>query len=329
MTVLSPLILGRGSSGQAIARSLALLKSVNPELKIADPVWAQRGAKLAPFVKSAENPVLFVANPHGLHSKAILEAEEAGFKAIVCEKPSCTDLEQLESLRQIKTPVAILHVYRMMWGPQELKRLLDSKSLGDLISVEGKYWSSSTAEKTLNPPASLSWKSDSSLSGDYDTYLDLGSHWIDLAAYFWGTCPQRIAGWRSYANADSSHRDSHVQVGIDFPHEGRAFASFSKTVHGATNHLEVNLIGTKRSASWSFLNPDEIVIGEGCDRRILSRKSGDTKTCLPPHHGKGWLEGYMETIHQVLGEIFLNTPAHYPKLTQNLELMKAMLNAKW
>lgn len=69
---ITPLILGNGRSGQAIAKSLASLNLIRPELKIEMPVWLDRGASLADERKKYQNAVLCISNPHGLHAEAIL-----------------------------------------------------------------------------------------------------------------------------------------------------------------------------------------------------------------------------------------------------------------
>lgn len=124
-----------------------------------------------------------IATPHALHSKAILEADKSGFKLIVVEKPVAVSLDQVKSLRSVKTPVAVLHGYRQSWGIQTLKKMIDEGSLGDIISIEGKYWQSSSAQKALQGTKSTSWKNDPSLSGEADTLVDLASHWADACRF--------------------------------------------------------------------------------------------------------------------------------------------------
>lgn len=328
---ITPLILGNGRSGQAIAKSLACLNLIRPELKIEMPVWLDRGASLADERKKYQNAVLCISNPHGLHAEAILEADQAGFDAILCEKPACVNLEEVKKLRQVKTPAAILHVYRQMWGIQTIKQMVEDGKFGELISIEGRYWQASTAERAIqrgSAPSPKGWKDDPKLSGEYDTYLDVGTHWVDAASFLIGSSPARINGWRSYVNAESSHRDSHIQLSIDYP-KGRAFSSISKTYHGATNRFEINVIGSKMSATWEFMKPDEIFIGEGRDRRVLTRKESILGSQHPPHHGMGWLEGYIEIASRLLSDAYKLERQEYPRLERNLDTLEAMLRAEW
>ena len=204
MTI-TPLILGTGRAGQAIAKSLACLKVMYPELDLELPVWLERSALLVSERKKYEHPLLCIANPHGLHAASILDADRAGYQAIVCEKPACVNLKELEQLKTIKTPTAILHVYRQTWGIQTLKRMLTEGSFGDIITIEGRYWQASTAERALSlNPGAQGWKDDTRLSGEYDVYLDIATHWIDAVSFLYGKAPERILGWRSFINAAST-----------------------------------------------------------------------------------------------------------------------------
>lgn len=331
MTI-SPLILGTGRAGQAIEKSLAMLALQRPELGLQPATRLARGAKLASIAREHDNPVMIVANPTGLHASAILEADAVGVSAIFCEKPSCVSLTEAASLRGVRTPTAVFHVYRQTWGAQTLKRMLDAGELGQLISIEGRYWQSSAAEHALQvsagaPAVSSSWKNNRVLNGPADTLLDIATHWADLACHLQGSLPSRIQSWRSFLNAETSHRDSHVQLAMDFNPQGRAFGSISKAVHGATNHFEINLLGTLASATWNFLSPDEIVVGKGRDRQVVTRQTTEYGSQQSPFHALGWLEGYIEILSQALGEVFLGKPGNFPRLTENLDLIEKLLQA--
>lgn len=331
VAIITPLILGSGRSGQAIAKSLAIINILHPELGINAPIFVKRGTSLADERKNYKRALLCVANPHGLHAEAILEADQAGFDAILCEKPACVNMEQLERLRTVKTPTAILQVYRQMWGLQTLKQMLKDRELGELITIEGRYWHPSLAARALLSAdhKSQTWKDDVRLSGESDTYLDLGIHWLDAVCFLHGFFNPEIQGWRSYANAPASYRDSHVQVTVNFPEGRGAFGSLSKTVHGSPNHFEINILGSKKYAKWEFLLADEILLGVGRDRSIVTRKEHEMGSKQDPYHGLGWLEGYIEISYRLIEEVVNVRASSYPTLQENLKLLNAMFNTKW
>ena len=173
-----PFIVGRGMSGKAIAKALSVIHVVDPDIDIALPVQIERHQPLKGLPGSAENPLLCIGNPHGLHAKYIADGEAAGFQDIVVDKPSCVTLDEIARLREISAQVAVLHGFRQMWGPQTIKQMLDYQEFGDIISIEGRYWQSSAADIAFgpDPPQDKNWKSDVNLSGSYDTLIDLAGY---------------------------------------------------------------------------------------------------------------------------------------------------------
>jgi predicted dehydrogenase len=329
---ITPVFLGSGRAAHAILKSLTSLEIQHPEFQFHPPVWMKRGEPLRPIACLHENPILIIANPHGLHAAALIEADSSGFQAILCEKPAAVNSQEVEKLRLIKTPTAVFHVYRQTWGIQTLREMIRAEDFGKIITIEGRYWQSSSAERGLAlsvDGTSTSWKNNTQLSGEYDVFLDIGTHWIDTASFLQGEFPVSINGWRSYVNAETPHRDSHNQITVEFPNGSRAFGSISKAFHGATNHFEVNVIGEKKSATWEFLKADEISFGEGRDRRIMVRKDSTFGSQQSPFHGVGWIEGYIEISYQLLREVFFKQKSNYPTLPEQVKILEAMLRTSW
>jgi len=79
---IQPFILGRGRAGHAIEKSLDFLRSIEPDWQIEPVIWISREDPLeaALGMSSGGEPVLFIANPHGMHAKSILRAEKADFQ---------------------------------------------------------------------------------------------------------------------------------------------------------------------------------------------------------------------------------------------------------
>jgi|GEM_PF-1001006 len=327
---LVPYFLGSGKASEAMKKSLAILQVLEPDLKIAPFRTIARGEPmpdLASDLSNSKTPVLFIANPHGLHAQAILDGVKAGFPAIVTEKPACVNLEEVHALKSVSIPVAVAHVYRQTWGIRTIRQMIEAGELGEIIALEGRYWQSSAAQRALansssSTAQSKSWKNDARLSGGYDTFLDLGTHWADLAAYLMGE--PRFDGqvWLSNHNAEAPHRDTYVQAVLQFSGGRRAFGSISKTIHGAGNQHEWQVIGSKSSVAWSFLNPDELIVGRGGSRTTLFRQDQSLGSRQAAFHGMGWIEGYVEIIRALIGELKDGKPADYPTLRWSLEVLE-------
>jgi hypothetical protein len=106
-----------------------------------------------------------------------------------------------------------------------------------------------------------------------------------------------------------------------------AAGSFSKTIHGADNQFEVVVIGTRKSARWEFLRPDEIVIGEGNATHRLTRANTAYGSGHAAWHGLGWIEGYVEIIGNFVEGLGRPGAPRYPDLPSNLALMRVVIAA--
>jgi predicted dehydrogenase len=323
----TPFIIGSGRAAQALTESFAILGATRSQFKILPARRLSRGQPLRGVTDGLECPVLVIANPHALHAPLILEGEHAGFRLIVVEKPACVTLEQAEALRRVRTPVAVCHVYRQTWGLKTLRQMIAAGELGELIALEGRYWQSSIAQRSLGQRASGGWKNDPLLSGPHDTLLDVGVHWADAALYLVGESPRHTKVWLSHANAEAPHRDSHVHLQLDFASGVRGLGSISKNIHGAANHFEVNALGTKKSVTWTFLDPDRLRVGSGSSDTQVCRANDETGSRHSPFHALGWLEGYLEILERALQGLASGKLEGIPQLSEHLDLVGHLLQA--
>lgn len=330
---ITPFIVGRGMSGQAIAKALAVIDVIDPELGVAPPVRVARDQPLAGLADGPGLALLCIGNPHGLHARYVREAQRAGFRAIVLDKPPGVNRGELTELRALaaaagdRLQVAVLHGYRQMWGPQRMRQMVAAGELGELIAIEGTYWQSSAAELAVldPPPADKGWKGDPLLGGPYDTYVDLGSHWVDLMLFLSGERPQAARTWLSYVNAPAPNRDTYAQIYLQFA-GCRSFGSVAKAVHGAGD-LQVAMIGRERDVRWSFGNPDQLLVARGNRVTSVRRGAGRYGSQQPLFHGMGWIEGYIEVIHCFLQRLAGREAPAPPSLHEALDAMEVLLTA--
>ena len=324
---IQPFLVGSGNAGLAMAKCLAMIPLIDSSLEILPVKKVGRGEPLPKPSSGDTESILLLANPHGLHAQYLCDGAADGFKTMITEKPACVLLDDLDRLERLTATVKVCHGYRQMWGPQTLKQMITAGELGEVVAIEGRYWQSSAAQNAASPTKKPSWKNDVMLSGNFDTFVDLGAHWVDLAFFLMGDTAQKTSGWLAYPNADAPHRDTHAHVTHVFADGRRALASLSKSFHGMGNHLELNVLGTLQSARWSFSNPDELRLGRGGDSRVLPRHDTNLGSRQAPFHGLGWLEGYMEILHQTLLGITGRATAPVPTLAEHLLAMRALLAA--
>jgi predicted dehydrogenase len=312
---IEPLLVGSGAAGEALRHALALYPD-----DVAPPRRLGRGEPLP--AASSERTLLVLASPHALHAPRLLEAAERGYRHAICEKPAAVDLEQLRQLEGLPVRTWICHGYRLMWGPEELRRAWSEGRFGRVMAVEGRYWQAGVVRE----PAKRGWKDDPALGGRFDVLLDLATHWADLMAFLTGEAPRELRLRRWYVNAPSEHRDTHVHLTVRHG-ETTTFGSISKTVHGAGNHLELHVLGERATASWAFAAPDEIVWGEGRTRRTQVRVEREPPARLAPFHGLGWMEGYVRLVGEVVGSMRHDRPGAAPTLDEHLVVLRALLEA--
>ncbi len=151
-----------------------------------------------------DNPdidLVIVTSPNIDHFKWAKEALIAD-KHVVVEKPFTVTLEEAEELIAIsKERDKILTVYhnrRFTSDTKTVKKLLDSKMLGDITAFETHF-----DRYRPNPKPGGAWREDSSPGSGI--FYDLGSHLIDQALWFFGmpmSVTAEIKAQRKWAKAD-------------------------------------------------------------------------------------------------------------------------------
>ncbi|MBX9766203.1 MAG: hypothetical protein K2X47_02940 [Bdellovibrionales bacterium] len=330
-----PVGIGYGRAGKVLEQGLRVLSLQHPEWSIAPVQWLKRGEA---FPKAEGVQIALITTPHALHAEAILDASLKGYAGILCEKPSSVNMDQVAKLKDVKTPTAILHGYRQTWGARTLKNLIHAGDLGKIMSIEGSYWQSSMADRRSlierGGMVGVGWKDEVRLSGHNDVLLDISTHWADFVTFLVGEQPSKGDIRLFYNNSPSSHRDSHVWMDLTFESGIVSRGSISKTVHGAQNEFQIHILGEKKRASWNFLRPDELRIGEGRSEVTVVRDDATLGTRHPAFHGAGWLDGYTEIARELLREVAQGSRAEataraYPSLSENLKMMEFLLkNAK-
>lgn len=140
------------------------------------------------MLKADKYDAIYIATPPFLHTENIKQVIPTG-TAILCEKPitlSLKDALEVEKLMQENNTVFMVgHHIRHQKAISDLKNVLDSKEIGDIISVSGAWG------YQLDPNAHYAkWKLDPSKGGPNVMY-DPGIHAIDLFYVLFGM-PNKI-----------------------------------------------------------------------------------------------------------------------------------------
>ncbi|MDR1517771.1 MAG: oxidoreductase [Dysgonamonadaceae bacterium] len=145
--------------------------------------------------------LVIVTSPNTVHFHWAREALLAG-KHVVVEKPFTVSVKEADELIEIAKRVGkILTVYhnrRITSDTKTVRRLLDSKILGDIVDYETHF-----DRYRPEPRPGGAWREDA-LPGS-GIFYDLGSHLIDQALYFFGmplSVTADIKAQRPWAKAD-------------------------------------------------------------------------------------------------------------------------------
>jgi len=102
-----------------------------------------------------------------------------------------------------------------------------------------------------------------------------------------------------------------------------------KRCNGASNNFEIVGLGTKGAATWRFLAPDELVVARGAESTTIWRPDAEFGSQQRPFHGLGWLEGYVEIIHQAIFKRTWNEITRsVPTLSESLDLMHELFSSQ-
>ena len=169
------------------------------------------------IVEDPEIDLVIVTSPNTDHFRWTREALLAG-KHVVVEKPFTVNTKEADELIEIaKRQGRILTVYhnrRFTSDTRTVKKLLESKMLGDIVEYEAHF-----DRFRNNPRADGGWR-EQALPGS-GIFFDLGSHLIDQVVWFFGM-PQAVTAeinnLRPWTEADD-----HFDVRLHYP-------SFTATV---------------------------------------------------------------------------------------------------
>jgi predicted dehydrogenase len=176
--------------------------------------------------------LLSVCSPSELHYPMVLAGIEAGVKAIFCEKPLASTVEQgrhmVEGCRSAGVVLAVNHTRRWDSIYREAKRLIDEGLIGRIESITGHY------------PGKV---------------FTMGTHLFDLMRYYGGE-----AEWVSAVEVGHSRPEPNLAGHLRF-HSGahgailcgwdRSNHVFELDLHGSNGRIRISGDGT-RLEHWRF-----------------------------------------------------------------------------
>lgn len=193
------------------------------------------------MLASADVDVVDVCLPHHLHTDAVLAAAKAN-KAILCEKPLCTTLDDARKIRNAvkESGVVFMGAHNQMFQPSllEARRLIEGGFLGrpylfrSIETFQSRRWE--MFGKAANAPRDWGWRADIKQAGGGEL-LDTGYHGTYRLLALGGCRPVEVTAVLSTFFREGLETEDTAQVIVRFESGavGEVLTSWALDVVGA------------------------------------------------------------------------------------------------
>lgn len=239
------------------------------------------------------------------HAHIAIAALEAGFP-VICEKALATSSEACraigDAVRRTSGFLAVTYNYSGYPMVRELRHMIAEGALGSLQQMQIEMPQEGFLRSAAAPQA---WR-----LRDYSVptvSLDLGVHVHHLVHFLTnGSRPVELVGDQASYGCFSDIVDNVYYIAR---HENdlRVQAWFGKTALGHRNGLRIRVFGSRASAEWFQIEPENLLV---CDadgrRRLLDRGSGDATVARDIRYNRfkaGHPSGFIEAFANLYADI--------------------------
>jgi predicted dehydrogenase len=306
------------------------------------------------LLEDPELDAVHVATPNNLHFPMVRDALNAG-KHVICEKPLALSAEEGKKMvalaREKKLRNCTHHNLRYYPMVQQMRRMVESGDLGEILLVQGTY-----SQDWLLYDTDFNWRITRKANGPLRVMGDIGSHWMDMIQHVTGmsitalcadlkiihkTRKQPKVAIETFAGKTLTPAD-YDEVKIDTEDFGMAMIHMGDTCRGAytvsqvsagcKNRFEWLIAGTKGSISWNQERPDELWVGKRNEPSQLILKDSSLfypKAASYSDYPGGHSEGY-DDCHKQLYKRFWSRvadrslPIEYPTFADGLRGMQLL-----
>ncbi len=249
-------VLGLGSAGTRHARHLAEQGAEpvgwDPDEGRETPVGAIRADSIEEAFDGAEAAV--IASPNTSHAEQALAAIERGLPTLI-EKPLATTVADADQVAAASGTCSVAMNLRFLPALAELKRLVRSGALGEIIRA--RAWFGYDLRK---------WRPENDYRGSYSARADLGGgivldaiHELDYLAWLLGPAASVSAITGRVSDLEIDVEDS-ASAAIEF--ESGAIASLDLDFVSPVYRRGCVITGTEAVATWDF-NEEAIELSGG------------------------------------------------------------------
>mgnify|MGYP000409508701 FL=1 len=275
--------------------------------------------------------VIHICTPNATHADLARKAIAAG-KAVVCEKPLATSVEDAGELTDLADRAGVVtgvpFVYRFYPAVREARDRILRGDAGRLWLLHGSY-----LQDWLAGASATNWRVDSKLGGASRAFGDIGVHWCDLMEFTTGHRITRLVAKTSRAYDQRETGGTLNSVATEdgatllFETDKGATGSLvvSQVSPGRKNRLWFSFDGTEASFSFNQERPDTLHVGStGSSSEIavgpqtLSTPGGRRYAKLPPGHPQGYQDSFNSFVADVYAAVQGQAPEGLPTFRDGL-----------
>jgi len=285
---------------------------------------------------------IVILTPTPDHYKMILKALDIGY-AVISEKALATTYQEgqdiVKKVEEKKSFFAVTHNYTGYPMLRELQHMIQNDKLGKIthINIEMPQESFMKLDANGNKPKPQSWRlEEGTIAG---ISLDLGAHLQHMIYFLTYENPiELVADQASFGHFSNIIDD--ITCIARYKSGMRSQMWYGKSFLGHRNGLRVRVYGTKGSAEWFQMEPEELTINKVNGERMIIDRASKVSVAnqlrynrFKSGHPAGFIEAfgnlYVDIAHKL--EKFKQTKDHNlnwtydaQQATTGLEIFKAI-----
>lgn len=245
---------------------------------------------------------IYIATPNDFHCEQVCSAIIKG-KHVLCEKPMSLNLEESKKMLDLskKYPNVIANMvfeYRYIPAITQIKNIIDSNQIGDIIQFRAFYLHGSYINKRP-----LTWRLKKGTGG---AFVDLGPHLLDLMAYLIGDI--KISNLKTVTKMPNREVDDVAWI-LCKAKDADGTIEVSRVSNGSVDELRFEIHGTKGAIKWNLeeLNYYYLYLSEfknsGYNKVPYFTDENDNSDFPPPKVTSGWLNAHTHSLYHFVKEI--------------------------
>jgi predicted dehydrogenase len=283
--------------------------------------------------------VVHVTSPNDLHLPQARAALAAG-RHVVCEKPLAMTADESRELVELAAASGLVNAanFNIRFYPvnQHASEVVRSGEIGDVRLVTGRYF-----QDWLLLESDWNWRLEPDRGGTLRAVGDIGSHWLDLAAFitgqrvvavmaelatFIGSRREPTGPVETFSNEIATETvtrqiatEDAAVILLRFGNGARGSVSISQISAGRKNSLQYEIDGSASSVAWDSEQPDQIWFGhrERPNEILLKNPAmmgaaGRAAAALPGGHVEGFGDTFGATFRAIYADVAAGRPADVP-----------------